>query len=72
MRLAKSHICPASLPRLSRVSPLVRPIDLGALEPYDTHGARALVLMAIGVVVAVAGLLWSVIVLDLADPFDWF
>ena len=32
----------------------------------------SLVLMAIGVVVAVVGVLWSVIVLDLANPFEWF
>ena len=32
----------------------------------------SLVLMALGVLVAAAGVLWSVIVLDLADPFDWF
>ena len=32
----------------------------------------SLVLMALGVLVAAAGVLWSVIVLDLANPFDWF
>lgn len=30
------------------------------------------VLMALGAVVAVAGVVWGIIVLDLTNPFDWF
>jgi hypothetical protein len=32
----------------------------------------SLVLIVMGLVVVAAGVLWSVVVLDLANPFDWF
>ena len=31
-----------------------------------------LVLIVTGLIVAAAGVLWSVLVLDLTNPFDWF
>jgi len=31
----------------------------------------SLVLIVMGLVVVAAGVLWSVVVLDLANPFDW-
>ncbi len=31
-----------------------------------------LVLVLTGLIVVAAGVLWSVVVLDLANPFDWF
>ena len=31
-----------------------------------------LVLIVTGLIVAAAGVLWSVMVLDLTNPFDWF
>ena len=32
----------------------------------------SLVLIVMGLVVVAAGVLWSVVVLDLTNPFDWF
>ena len=32
----------------------------------------SLVLIVMGLVTAAAGVLWGVLVLDLANPFDWF
>jgi hypothetical protein len=31
----------------------------------------SLVLIVMGLIVVAAGVLWSVVVLDLANPFDW-
>lgn len=32
----------------------------------------SLILIVMGLVLAAAGVLWSVIMLDLTNPFDWF